>query len=339
MNIKWNGQQLFRALILLLFSVMLFRLHITGDILKFVNPKYELLSLSAAILFAILFLFQIRRGWEPVSHEHVHHQDNTGAASSLQKQADHTFEEGHSTSAHLHEHHSCHDDHCHHDHGNAKLNFKKIIGYGIVLFPLATGFLVPPQVLNASIADKKGGMLLLTGSQSTTADTTQGHHHEEPNVKLGEEEHTEDEGVMENSVSKNEFNQLMAELDKNESIVMKERIFASYYDRIAKAPEQYAGRTIQLSGFVFREEGLPEEQLVISRFLITHCIADASLIGFLTEFSSPVSMEEDTWIEATGQLDTAVHNGTLLPIIRITEWTEIAAPDQPYVYPLSVRIL
>ncbi|MEK5060393.1 TIGR03943 family protein [Paenibacillus sp. FSL H7-0326] len=370
MNIKWNGQQLFRAGILLLFSIMLFQLHFTGEILKFVNPKYEPLSLSAAVLFACLFLIQLGRGWDEVSHEHNLHEH--GHHEHIDHEHNHHEHEHHEHEHHEHLHHPsienqddsmqrhaphhCGDDHCHHDHGDGKLNYKKLITYAIIIFPLAAGFLVPPQVLNASIADKKGGLMLLTGSQqnSEATETTQS------TASNGElalntqptdlielpgyeeavtDEHAEDEGVMENTVSRDEFNQMMSDLEDKQSIVMEEHIFASYFERIANTPDEYAGRSIQLSGFVFRDEELSDNQLVISRFLITHCIADAALIGFLAEFPQAARLDEDTWIEATGVIDTTVHNGTRLPMIRITEWKESAAPDQPYVYPLSVRIL
>ncbi|GAK38718.1 hypothetical protein TCA2_0444 [Paenibacillus sp. TCA20] len=363
MIIKWNGQQLFRAGILLLFSIMLFRLHFTGEILKFVNPKYELLSLSAAVLFACLFLIQLGRGWDKVSHEHNHHEHvhhEHVHHERVHHEHDHhehvpsIKEQGNSMQPHAPHH--CADDHCHHDHGDGKLNYKKLISYAIIIFPLTAGFLVPPQVLNASIADKKGGLMLLTGSQQNSAitDTTEStasnedfalHNHHTGLIELPgyeeavTDEHAEDEAVMENTVSRDEFNQIMVELEDKQSIVMEEHIFASYYERIANTPDKYAGRPIQLSGFVFRDEELSDNQLVISRFLITHCIADAALIGFLAEFPQAARLDEDTWIEATGVIDTTVHNGTRLPMIRITEWKESAAPDQPYVYPLSVRIL
>ncbi|WDH95764.1 DUF1980 domain-containing protein [Paenibacillus urinalis] len=147
MIIKWNGQQLFRAGILLLFSIMLFRLHFTGEILKFVNPKYELLSLSAAVLFACLFLIQLGRGWDKVSHEHNHHEHvhhEHVHHERVHHEHDHhehvpsIKEQGNSMQPHAPHH--CADDHCHHDHGDGKLNYKKLISYAIIIFPLTAGF-------------------------------------------------------------------------------------------------------------------------------------------------------------------------------------------------------
>jgi putative membrane protein len=78
---------------------------------------------------------------------------------------------------------------------------------------------------------------------------------------------------------------------------------------------------------------------VLSRFLITHCVADASIIGFISELPEASSLKENTWIEVKGVLDTTNFNGTELPIIKITTWKKINEPKEPYLYPISVKIL
>ncbi|WP_429465445.1 hypothetical protein [Neobacillus sp. B4I6] len=85
---------------------------------------------------------------------------------------------------------------------------------------------------------------------------------------------------------------------------------------------------------------MSQNQLVISRFLITHCVADASIIGFVSEFSEPSpSLEKDTWVEAEGVLDITTFNGTELPLIKITGLKKINEPEKPYLYPISIKIL
>lgn len=58
---KFHVQLALRALLLLAFSAMIANLHWTGELTKFINPKYEGLSKTAAILFFILFLVQVTR--------------------------------------------------------------------------------------------------------------------------------------------------------------------------------------------------------------------------------------------------------------------------------------
>lgn len=297
-------QQALRAFILLAFSTLLFKLHYTGDINKFINPKYEILSQVASIIFLVLFFIQSTRIWSS-SREHNHH----------------------------HCHHD--DQHCHHDHGNSNFNIKKFISYSVIIFPLITGFLLSPKVLDASIADKKGAMLILSNH-----DQSQSSQESERN-KNSIDDLPEDPNLSENQMemSEEEYNQLIKQLELQSTIEMKDYVYAAFYDEISMDLDKFKGKKIKIKGFVYKEEGLPLNQLVISRFLITHCVADASIIGFLSEFSDVPPLDQDAWIEAEGVLDITTYNGAVLPLIKITDWKKINEPKTPYVYPISVRII
>jgi putative membrane protein len=57
----------------------------------------------------------------------------------------------------------------HHDNGDdgcSPFNTKKLIAYLVIVFPLVTGFLLPAKVLDASIADKKGGLAVLSNQKA-----------------------------------------------------------------------------------------------------------------------------------------------------------------------------
>jgi putative membrane protein len=314
--VKFSYQQAVRALILLAFSGMLFKLHFTGDITKFINPKYEGLSQSASVIFLLLFFIQITRIWtvKEHSHDHCHHDDHA----------------------------------CGHDHGVSTFNIKKLISYIIIVVPLLTGFLLPAKVLDASIASKKGGMAVLSNQKESPKEDKKLSNSESNNeiTNIAPEDNAidtnqVDPGLIENQkeISKEEFEQLIQKLEQNPNIEMNDYVYNAYYEEISKDINKYKGRKIELKGFVYKEEGFEQDQLVISRFLITHCVADASIIGFLSQFSEASSIEQDTWIEANGVLDTTTYNGMELPFIKITEWKKINEPKEPYLYPISVKIL
>ncbi|MGM7681213.1 TIGR03943 family putative permease subunit [Cytobacillus sp. Hm23] len=306
---KFSYQQALRALILLTFSAMLLKMHYAGDITKFINPKYVGLSQSASVIFLFLFFIQLTRIWrvKDNSHKHYSHEDNN----------------------------------CGHDHGNSAFNVKKLISYMIIIVPLLTGFFLPPKVLDSSIADKKGGMAVLssqkdtnntpandTNDNTTQSDASINENLVNPNITESKKE-----------MSKEEFDQLIQMLEKTPIIEMNEFVFNAYYEEISKDVNKFKGRNIELKGFVYKEDGFEENQLVISRFLITHCVADASIIGFLSEFNEASSIEQDTWIEAKGVLDITNYNGMELPYIKITEWKTINALKEPYIYPINIKIL
>ncbi|MDQ0970802.1 putative membrane protein [Neobacillus niacini] len=308
---SFHFQQAVRAFILLAFSVLLFKLHFTSEMTKFINPKYEGLSQSASVLFLILFMIQTTRIW--------------------------TVKEN---SQHHHCHHDSHDHNCSHDHGFSPFNTKKLIAYVIIVFPLVTGFLLPAKVLDASIADKKGGLAVLTNQKSEKEiDEKPAHNISQQEDPVINGDLVDLSRLEELVYTKDEYNQLIQHLLQSSTIKMNDDIFSTYYDEIQTDIEKFKGREIELKGFVYKEEGLEQDQLVLSRFLITHCVADASIIGFISELPEASSLKENTWIEVKGVLGTTNFNGTELPIIKITTWKKINEPKEPYLYPISVKIL
>ncbi|MBM7649898.1 putative membrane protein [Bacillus ectoiniformans] len=304
---KFHIQQGVRAMILLAFSAMIFKLHYTGDINKFINPKYSGLSQTASIVFLILFFIQVTRVW------------------TKKKTGHHCQHEGHS---------------CGHDHGDAQFNTKKLFSYILITLPLLTGFLLPPKVLDASIASKKGAIGILSNKE----ESSQGASRPPLQNSLNEsniDENPEDPGLIDNQVemSAAEYDKLIKNLEKTSVINMSDSVYSVYYDEINQNIQQYIGRTISVTGFVYKEKDFNHNQLVISRFMITHCVADASIVGFLSEFPKDPGIKEDTWIKVNGTLDTMTYNGAEVPYLKITEWEQIAEPVNPYLYPISIKIL
>jgi putative membrane protein len=292
-------------------------LHYTGDITKFINPKYEGLSQSASVIFLILFFIQITRIWtiREKSHEHCHHED----------------------------------DACGHDHGYSTFNIKKLISHFIIIVPLITGFLLPAKILDASIVNKKGGMAVLTHQKQTSKEEKSSSTDKSEPITDDLNQDGDDFAIRDDiidpglanleEISKKEYDQLIQKLEKSPNIKMNDYLYSTYYEEISKDINKFKGRKIALKGFVYKEEGFKQNQLVISRFMITHCVADSSIIGFLAELPEASSLKEDTWVEATGVLDITTYNGTELPLIKITDWKKTSEPKEPYLYPISVKIL
>ncbi|OES46599.1 TIGR03943 family protein [Domibacillus iocasae] len=151
-----------------------------------------------------------------------------------------------------------------------------------MVFPLLTGFLLPPQTLGALIAAKKGTVLTLKPAQ--------------PQAQ-------EEAAVDRKEIVKSEYDENMNRLEKDSVIQMEDDVFEPYYGRISTDPQKYVGRTIKMTGFIYKEEGFQSNQLALTRFLITHCIADAASNRFLTEFDEASAVEQDTWLEIEGTIE------------------------------------
>ncbi|WP_102345153.1 TIGR03943 family putative permease subunit [Bacillus sp. Marseille-P3661] len=314
---KFNPQHFLRAVILAAFTFLFIKLHITGDIYKYINPKYEDISKIAAAIFLFFFFIQLFRVWEVAKHDHHEHD-----ACKL----------------------DCNHDHDH-DHGYSVSFPKKLVSYSIIIFPLVTGFSLAPAVLDSSIAAKKGvmfqGNAISEGSSSSDV-SNDNSLQDNSNIEIEEQllELDEIPIINNNYMSQENFDEKMKSLSKQAVLKMEDSIFEPYYEKIGMEPQKYEGRKISLMGFVYKEEGLNPNQVVVSRFLVTHCIADASIIGFLTEFQQEVGdLEEDTWLELEGTLTMTTYNGLELPMIQAEKWTIIEQPEEPYVYPVLTRVV
>lgn len=306
---KFQFQQAIRAMILLSFSLLLFKLHVTDELTKYINPKFEMLSLIAAILFLLFFFIQLTRIWETKEVHGCQHSEQV----------------------------------CNHDHGNTPFTFRKLLSYPIIVLPLVTGLLLPSKTLDASMAAQKGGTAILSKNQTNSE--TEADDRDEVEVPIQNDiiidENPADPNLSDEKyeLSEDEYDTLVQQLETISTIIMDDYLYNLYYEEISKGVNKYKGRTITLNGFVYKEDGFTQQQLVISRFLITHCVADAGIVGFLSEFDEASALAEDTWIEATGILDVTTYNGAQLPLIKITDWKTIDQPEEPYLYPLTVKLL
>ncbi|MBT2638587.1 TIGR03943 family protein [Bacillus sp. ISL-39] len=331
---QFHAQQAARSLILLGFSVLIYMLHFTGKIYLFINPKYLLLSQAAAFLFLLLFFIQITRVWT-IEGKHDHDSCSHGSECCS---------------------HDEHHDHFH-DHGTTPFSLKKLLSYSIIVLPLLTGFFLPAKVLDSSIADKKGAMLSIAGSSKSgkssqaASETTEqadsegtgeaGQPSEESDYQSDESadipEGTETATGYENQMTDEQYNKKMKVLETGSPIIFNDSIYSSYYEAISSNIDKFQGRKVSLYGFVYKEEGFAQDQLVVSRFLVTHCVADASIIGFLSEFPDAAAIEKDTWIKIEGVIETGSYMDTPIPLVKVSKWEKAEEPEVPYLYPVSIQ--
>ena len=106
----------------------------------------------------------------------------------------------------------------------------------------------------------------------------------------------------------------------------------NYMEVIYDYPDQFAGKTIELTGFVYNDPNNKESQFLF-RFGIIHCIADSGVYGLLTT-GAPQHFENNTWIHAKGTLSIEYHKQLKqsLPVLHVTDCQTITQPDNPYVY-------
>jgi uncharacterized repeat protein (TIGR03943 family) len=98
-------------------------------------------------------------------------------------------------------------------------------------------------------------------------------------------------------------------------------------------PEAFAGRSVEVVGFVYRDEEMAADQFMVARFLIVCCVADAIPVGLPVRYTEAAHLELDTWVRVRGTFAAGEVQGERLPVVIAEEVTVVPQPVQPYLYP------
>ncbi|WP_209123264.1 TIGR03943 family protein [Alkalihalobacillus sp. BA299] len=220
-------------------------------------------------------------------------------------------------------HENCGPWGCDHEDGfSNRITLRHGLIYVMIFLPIVSGLLLPAKALDASIALKRGALMQQPIENATTHDH-QGHIH----FHSG---HVPEAICL--PIDKTEVERLKKGYDSN-SIVMEKTSYVQKFYAITGNPEMVSGREIVVDGFVLKEEIRSPYQLFIGRFLITHCVADATVIGFLAELDREIHLTEGSWVRVKGTLDVSKHGQEVVPMIRVHSLAVIEKPNDPYIYP------
>lgn len=98
-------------------------------------------------------------------------------------------------------------------------------------------------------------------------------------------------------------------------------------------PDAYMGQKVNVQGFVIQPPNLADNYLLISRFIITCCAADAYPVGLPVKLSgSRSAYPPDTWLQVEGTMTTETLNSQRQLVIQATALKPVPQPKNPYDY-------
>lgn len=98
-------------------------------------------------------------------------------------------------------------------------------------------------------------------------------------------------------------------------------------------PDAYAGQKAKIQGFVIHPPNLPDNFIVLARFVITCCAADAYPVGIPISLSkSRAEYPPDTWLEIQGKMITIEQEGKRKLALEASAIKPIPKPENPYDY-------
>lgn len=129
-----------------------------------------------------------------------------------------------------------------------------------------------------------------------------------------------------NSVAKNSI------LDSNTIFSITPKNYTNVLKAVHDNIDDYVGKNIKFTGYVYRVLDLKDTQFVLARDMIISSNFQSVIVGFLCEYENAKSFEDGTWIELIGTITKGDYHGDM-PIINVTKIDKIEKPSEEYVYP------
>jgi len=217
---------------------------------------------------------------------------------------------------------------------------KNTIIYGLFVFPLLLGFLVPTGTLGSALAAKKGvslsgsaGVERIVSQSSPAPDVTNAASTTPPS-----EQREQAEGSAIDSLFPfDEYTEAHAAYGKKlytqPLISVPEKQFIETLTTLDLYREAFTGKEVEITGFVYREEDMGRDRFAVSRFAMNCCSADALPYGLMIIWSKAMDYAEDEWVSVKGTLTTSTYMENEILTLEAVKLERIKAPETPYVYP------
>ncbi|GBF73331.1 TIGR03943 family protein [Paenibacillus sp. 598K] len=223
------------------------------------------------------------------------------------------------------------------DHAPSPSLIKNMLIYGLFLLPLLLGFLLPDTLMGSTLAAKKG--MSLGGSESISRQVPAPQQPVTP-PPAAEKPSTEPaapldplDAMFPADIYTESYARHAKKLYGQELIEVPEKQFIETLTTLDLYREHYVGKTIRISGFVYRDGATPEGQFVVSRFAMNCCSADSMPYGLMIRSDEAAKYANDSWLEVTGTLGLTHHGDQEIMILQATGAIPIEPSDTPYVYP------
>ncbi|MGO4345083.1 TIGR03943 family protein [Paenibacillus sp. MCAF9] len=220
---------------------------------------------------------------------------------------------------------------CGHEHSSSI--FKNIMIYGLFIFPLLLGFLVPTGTLGSALASKKG--ISFTGN-STGLITSASTASPSPSPPTKEQEITVAASI-DHLFPYDEYTESNAAYGKQlytQSLIsVPEELFIETLTTLNMYQDALVGKEVEITGFVYREEDMGKDRFAVSRFVMNCCSADALPYGLMISWPKAMDYVEDEWVTVTGKLSTSTYLDNKILTLEATKLVRVKKPESPYVYP------
>jgi putative membrane protein len=93
------------------------------------------------------------------------------------------------------------------------------------------------------------------------------------------------------------------------------------------------GRRVVTEGRIYKDDTLPSGQVMLFRFVVVCCAADAMPVQFVISPPAVSSLQDDEWVRVDGTFHLVEKDGADVLTIEASKIDPIPAPQNPYLSP------
>ena len=124
------------------------------------------------------------------------------------------------------------------------------------------------------------------------------------------------------------YNMGKTKANTNFDYILNEENFTEILKNVHDNIDANVGKTIKLSGFVFRLPDFRANYFVCGRNMLLD--DDEKVVGFLCTYNGDLELADSEWVEIIGTIAKGYYS-TDMPVIEITSINKITAPTNTFV--------
>lgn len=204
-----------------------------------------------------------------------------------------------------------------------------VLVYGIFVLPLLLGTMLPNEIQSSHLASMKGMNLQSAGRIVPQTKVT--NNEQESLTQASELEQLKK--LFPVQPYSEEFAMLGMKLYPKEVITLKDAGFMEILTTVDMYIEQFIGKQMSISGFVYRDETMSSEQFVVARLAMQCCSADSEPYGILVHSEQANLLPDNTWVRIEGTIEQVLYDNQTIMALHAQKIEKTTAPATPYVYP------
>ncbi|GLX66459.1 TIGR03943 family putative permease subunit [Paenibacillus glycanilyticus] len=202
-------------------------------------------------------------------------------------------------------------------HGHDRWNTRAFVMYAALITPLLLAYSFPDAILGSQMAAQKG--LNLTPSDVLKVSASPGNSS------------TSSPAFAFNDYTK-PYADRAADMYKQSLITINDDLYIESLTSLDLYQDQFVGKKVQLSGYVYRLDSMNDSQFALGRFAMRCCVADSIPMGILVESDSSLEWKDDAYVVALGTIKKRQINGRSVLAIEAKTIQTQPSPQEPYVY-------